>query len=85
MFERGIGFMNKKKEIITDYRKRMEKLNDATSRTRAHLLNQIKKETISNLIRLGEGEFEALDLLEKLNTFSINCHKCGSTLICTRC
>ena len=77
--------MDKKKEIITDYRKRLQKLDDVVMRSRAHLLNQIKKETVGNLIRLGEGEFEALELLEKLNHFSINCRKCGSTLTCSRC
>jgi len=77
--------MGKKKEIITDYRKRMQELDDAVMRSRVHFLNQIKKETVSNLIRLGEGEFEALQLLEKLNDFLIKCHKCGSTLKCTRC
>ena len=77
--------MGKKKEIITDYRKRLQKLDDVVMRSRVHLLNQIKKETVSNLIRLGEGEFEALELLEKLNRFSVNCRKCGSTLTCIRC
>ena len=73
--------MGKKKEIITDYRKRMRELDDAVTRSRVHFLNQIKKETVSNLIRLGEGEFEALQLLEKLNDSWIKCHKCGSTLV----
>lgn len=77
--------MIKKKEIIKYYRKRLQELDDVVMRSRVHLLNQIKKETISNLIRLGEGEFEALDLLEKLNVFSITCQKCGSTLTCTKC
>ena len=77
--------MHKKKEIITDYRKQMQELNDTVMRTRFHFLNQIKKQTISRLIRTGECEFEALQLLEKLNDFSINCHKCGSALECNKC
>jgi len=77
--------MDKKKEIITDYRKRLQKLDDVVMRSKVHLLNQIKKETVGNLIRLGEGEFEALDLLEKLDVSSINCNKCGSTIICSTC
>ena len=77
--------MDKKKEIIIDYRKRMEKLNDAVLRTRAHFLDQIKKQTITNLVRMGEDEFEALDTLENLNNFSMTCHKCGSAVKCVKC
>ena len=77
--------MHKKKEIINDYRKRMQELDDTVMRTRVHLLNQIKKETVSNLIRLGDGEFEALQLLEKLNHFFIKCNNCGSTVSCGQC
>jgi len=77
--------MRKKKEIITDYRKQLQELDDSAFRSRIHFLNQIKKETVSKLIRLGEGEFEALDLLEKLNNSWIKCHKCGSTLTCISC
>ena len=82
---RGVGFMHKKKEIINDYQKRMKELDDSVIRSRGHFLNQIKKETLSKLIKLGEGEFEALDILEKLNNSLIKCHKCGSTLTCNRC
>ena len=77
--------LHKKKEIINNYRKRMQELNDHVIRTRVHFLNQIKKQTINHLIRTGECEFDALQILEKLNDFSINCHKCGSTLKCTSC
>ena len=63
----------------------MQKLNDEVIRTRTGFLNRIKKQTINNLIKNGQCEFEALILLEKLNDFSINCHKCGSTLKCTSC
>ena len=77
--------MDKRKEIIIDYRKRMEKLNDAVLRTRAHFLDQIKKQTITNLVRMGEDEFEALNKLENLNNFSMTCHKCGSTVKCVKC
>ena len=77
--------MHKKKEVIADYRKKMQKLNDQVIRTRTHFLNLIKKESVGHLIRHGDSEFEALELLEKLNDFSIKCHKCGSTLTCTRC
>ena len=75
----------KKKVIITDYRKQMQKLNDAVMRSRSHFSKRIKKQTVSHLVGIGECEFEALQLLEKLNDFSIKCHKCGSTLTCTRC
>ena len=77
--------MNKKKEVIDDYRKKMQTLNDQVIRTRAHFLNLIKKESVGHLIRHGHNEFEALELLEKLNDFSIDCHKCGSPLRCTKC
>ena len=77
--------MHRKKEIIKDYRKQMQKLNDEVIRTRVHFLNQIKKQTVSHLIKTGECEFEALQLLEKINDFSITCHKCGSTIKCTNC
>ena len=73
--------MNKKKEIITHYRKRMQDLDDAVIRSRIHFLNQIKTETVRNLIRLGEDEFEALQLLEELNDCWIRCLKCGSKLV----
>ena len=77
--------MDKKKEIIIEYRKRMEKLNDQVLRTRARFLDQIKKQSITNLVRLGEDEFEALLLLQKINDFSMTCHKCGSELRCIKC
>ena len=77
--------MKKKKEVIMNYRKRMEKLNDAVLRTRAHFLHQIKKQTVSDLVRLGEDEFEALYLLDDINNFSMTCHKCGSTVKCVKC
>lgn len=77
--------MHKKKEIITDYRKKMQELNNEVIRTRAHFLNKIKKQTVSHLIQMGEDEFEALNILEKLNDFSINCHKCGSKIKCATC
>ena len=77
--------MHNKKEIINEYQKRMQELDDTVMRSRVHFWNQIKKQTVRHLIRLGEGEFEALELLEKLNDYWIKCHKCGSTLTCTRC
>ena len=77
--------MHKNKEIVRDYQKQMQKLNDQVLRTRTHFLNLIKKQTINHLIRTGECEFDALILLEKINNFSINCHKCGSDLKCTSC
>lgn len=77
--------MRKKKEVIADYRKKMQELNDAVKRTWAHYLKLIKKESVGHLIRHGHSEFEALELLEKLNDFSFNCHKCGSPLKCTNC
>ena len=75
----------KKKQIIRDYQKKMQKLNDEILRKRALSLNLIKKLTVSRLIRTGESQFEAIQLLEKINDFSFNCHKCGSTLKCTSC
>ena len=77
--------MHKKKEIIRAYQQQMQKLNDQVLRTRAHFLDQIKKQTVNQLIRTGEGEFDALKLLNKINNFSINCHKCGSNLKCNCC
>ena len=77
--------MDKKKEIIIEYRKRMEKLNGVVLRTRAHFLDQIKKQSIANLVRLGEDEFEALLMLQEINDFSMTCHKCGSELRCIKC
>ena len=59
--------MDKKKKVIIDYKKRMEKLNDLVLRTRTHFLNQIKKQTLSDLIRMGEDEFEALHFLDNIN------------------
>ena len=77
--------MRKKKAIISDYKKRMEEINDVVMRTRTRLMNQNKKQTVRHLRRLGESEFDTLELLEKLNDISIKCHKCGSTLACNRC
>ena len=70
--------MRKQKEIITDYKKKMQELLDAAMRTRTHLSKKIKKETVGHLVRMGVNEFEALELLEKLNDFSLKCGKCGS-------
>ena len=77
--------MYRKKEIIGDYRKKMRELNDEVRRTRYHLLNKIKKQTLNQLLRMGEDEFEALDLLEKLNDFQLQCIKCGSEVKCDKC
>jgi hypothetical protein len=77
--------MDKKKEIITNYRKRLQELDNVVIRSKVNLLNQIKKETLSNLLRLGEGEFEALEILEKIEVSSITCHKCGSNITCPKC
>ena len=70
--------MRKKREIVIDYRKSMQELVDAAMRTRTHFSKKIKKETVGHLVRLGVDEFEALELLEKLNDFSLKCTKCGS-------
>ena len=70
--------MRKQKEIITDYKKKMQELLNAAMRTRTHLSKKIKKETVGHLVRMGVSEFEALELLEKLNDFSLKCGKCGS-------
>ena len=70
--------MRKKREIVIDYRKSMQELVDAAMRTRTHFSKKIKKETVGHLVRLGVDEFEALELLEKLNNFSLKCKKCGS-------
>ena len=77
--------MDKKKEIINRYRKQMEDLNNVVLRTRGHFLDKIKKQSITNLVRLGEDEFEALRTLEEINNFSMSCHKCGSDLKCIKC
>ena len=70
--------MRKQKEIINDYKERMQKLLDAAMRTRTHFSKKIKKETVDQLVKMGVTEFEALELLEKLNDFSMRCTKCGS-------
>ena len=70
--------MRKKREIIIDYRKRMQELVDAAMRTRTHFSKKIKKEAVSHLVRIGVEEFEALELLEKLNDYSLKCSNCGS-------
>jgi len=80
-----ISLTDKKKEIIRDYQRQMQKLNEQVLRTRARFSTKIKKQTINHLIRHGECEFEAPGLLEKINDFPINCHKCGSTIKCTNC
>ena len=77
--------MNKKKEIIKHYRKRMKKLNESMLKTRTHFIDEIKKQTHNDLVSIGEDEFEALNLLEKINNFPITCHKCGSTVKCVKC
>ena len=74
----GGWLMRKKREIINDYEKRMQELVDAAMRTRTHLSKKIKKETVGHLVRIGVDEFEALELLEKLNNFSLKCSKCDS-------
>lgn len=70
--------MHKQKVVINDYKRRMEELLDSAMRTRSHLSKKIKKETVGQLVRMGVGEFEALELLEKLDNFSLKCGKCGS-------
>jgi hypothetical protein len=70
--------MRKQKEVIEDYKKKMQQLIDAAMRTRTHFSKKIKKETVGHLIKLGVDEFEAVELLEKLNDFSLKCSKCGS-------
>ena len=70
--------MHNKKEIITDYKRRMQELIDAAMRSRTHFSKKIKKEAMSHLVRIGVEEFEALELLEKLNDYSLKCSNCGS-------
>ena len=70
--------MRKQKEIINDYKERMQQLIDAAMRARTHFSKKIKKETVGHLVKLGVSEFEAIELLEKLNNFSLKCSKCGS-------
>ena len=48
--------MRKKKEIITDYRKKMRELNDQVIRTRAHYLNLIKKELVYLMVKSNVSE-----------------------------
>ena len=77
--------MHKKKEIIGDYRKKIQELDAEVKHTRFRLVNKIKKHTLNHLVRLGEDEFEALELLEKLNDFTMECIKCGSEIKCINC
>ena len=56
----------------------MQKLIHASMRTRTHFSKKIKKETVGHLVRMGIDEFEALELLEKLNDYSLKCNKCGT-------
>ena len=77
--------MHKKKEIIGDYQKKVQALDDKVRRKRNHLLKKLKKQTLSHLLRMGEDEFEALELLEKLNNFQMQCLKCGSEVKCVKC
>ena len=70
--------MSKKREIIIDYKKRMQTLIDAAMRSRTHFSKKIKKEAVSHLVRIGVEEFETLELLEKLNDYSMKCLECGS-------
>ena len=56
----------------------MQELIDAAMRTRTRFSKKIKKETVGHLVRIGVNEFEALELLEKLNDYSMKCSKCGS-------
>ena len=56
----------------------MQELIDAAMRTRTHFSKKIKKETVGHLVQIGVDEFEALELLEKLNDYSMKCSKCGS-------
>ena len=70
--------MRKQKEIINNYKEKMQKLLDAAMRTRTHFSKKNKKETVNQLVQMGVNEFEALELLEKINDFSLKCKKCGS-------
>ena len=63
----------------------MQKLNDEVLRKRAISLNLIKKLTVSRISRTGDSQVEAMKLLEKLNDFYFNYHKCGATLKCKSC
>lgn len=77
--------MGKKQEIIADYRKRMQELVDACMRTATLLADPIKKETVDQLILVGQDVFEALETLETEDAMTMKCMKCGSTGRCVKC
>ena len=77
--------VHKKKEIIRDYQKKVKELDDDVMRKRNHSLKRIKKQTLNHLVRMGEDEFEALELLKKFNDFQMQCLKCGSEVKCVKC
>lgn len=77
--------MVKEKEIIEDYKKRMQDLVDACTRTAGLFADPIKKEKVHQLSRLGLDVFKALEKLEKANSLGMQCKKCGSIAKCSRC
>jgi len=74
-----------RKKIVADYRKRMQELFDACIHTASELAKPIKKETVNQLIQMGQDVFKALETLETGNTMAMKCIKCGSIGRCSTC
>ena len=77
--------MVKEKEIIADYKKRMQDLVDSCTRTAALFADPIKKEKVNQLAQLGLDVFKALEKLEKANSLGMKCKKCDTIAKCSRC
>ena len=77
--------MGKEKEIIDDYKKRMQDLVISCRRAATLFADPIKKEKVNQLEQLGLDVFKALEKLEKANSLGIKCNKCGSMAKCSRC
>ena len=77
--------MGKEKEIIEDYKNRMQDLVDSCMRTAILFADPIKKDTVNQLATLGLDVFEAFEKIEKANASEMKCKKCGSMSKCSRC
>ena len=77
--------MVKEKEIMADYKKRMQELVDACRSTASQFADPIKKEKVNQLALLGLDVFKSLEKIEKANALEIRCPKCDSIAKCPRC
>jgi hypothetical protein len=77
--------MDKEKEIITDYKNRMQDLVNSCIRTATLFADPIKKEKVNQLSQLGIDVFKALEKLEKANALEMKCKKCGAIAKCSTC